>query len=447
MTFFAEEVDVRVNGKRGTKTKDGKKFGAKTTDAEDDDPGDVVVLDDENFDKMVMGSDDIWLIEFYAPWCGHCKTLAPKWKKVATKLLGKVKLAKVDAEKNRVTAARFAVTSYPTIKVFEKGTKSDEKAYTYNGDRRMKDLYKYGEELYNDTLKQETENPDQEEVDVEKTQESTVDHVVVLTSENFEKEVMESKDIWLVEFYAPWCGHCKKLEPHWKAAAAQLYGKVKLGKIDGDVEENVKKRFNIEGYPSIKLFPYGEKTDKKAEEYDGPRETGDIVLYAEEHLAKSDIAPEIIEINSQAIYDANCHSKICIIYFVPNIYDSNAVERNSLLDDALQSAQKFKKSPIVHLWLQAGDQLDLERQLNLGFGFPAVVAVSQNKKLYSIMHGSFSLKNLNNYIQELLDGRGRLQPLNNVKMSFQNSPKWDRTDAPVIPEEPLEETTDDGTVV
>jgi len=214
VTFLAEEVDVRVNGKRGTKTKDGKKFGAKTVDAEDTDAGDVVVLDDENFDKTVMNSDDIWLIEFYAPWCGHCKTLAPKWKKVATKLLGKVKLAKLDAEKNRVTAARFSVSSYPTIKVFEKGQKSVEKAYTYNGERRMKDLYKYGEELYNDTLKQETESPDQEEIDVDKTKkESTEDRVVVLTSENFDKLVMESKDIWMVEFYAPWCGHCKKLEP------------------------------------------------------------------------------------------------------------------------------------------------------------------------------------------------------------------------------------------
>jgi len=163
VTFFAEEVDVRVNGKRGTKLKDGKKFGAKTTSAEDEDPGDVVVLDDDNFEDLVMNSDDIWLVEFYAPWCGHCKSLAPKWKKVATKLLGKVKLAKMDAEKNKLMAAKFSVSSYPTIKVFEKGTKSVSSSYTYNGERKMKDLYAYGEELYNDTLKQESEGQEGEE--------------------------------------------------------------------------------------------------------------------------------------------------------------------------------------------------------------------------------------------------------------------------------------------
>ena len=63
------------------------------------------------------------------------------------------------------------------------------------------------------------------------------------------------------------------------------------------------------------------------------------------------------------------------------------------------------------------------------------------------MHGSFNLKNLNNYVQELLDGRGRLQPLNNVELTFKNTDPWDRTDAPVISEDEVEETTDDGTQV
>ncbi|VDK50833.1 unnamed protein product [Cylicostephanus goldi] len=52
--------------------------------------------------------------------------------------------------------------------------------------------------------------------------------VVELTDANFEKLVLNSKDVWLVEFFAPWCGHCKNLAPHWKAAASELRGKVKV---------------------------------------------------------------------------------------------------------------------------------------------------------------------------------------------------------------------------
>jgi len=46
---------------------------------------DVVQLTSANFDQ-VMKSDELWLIEFYAPWCGHCKSLAPEWKKAAKAL-------------------------------------------------------------------------------------------------------------------------------------------------------------------------------------------------------------------------------------------------------------------------------------------------------------------------------------------------------------------------
>jgi protein disulfide-isomerase A6 len=50
------------------------------------------------------------------------------------------------------------------------------------------------------------------------------DLVVVLDSSNFDELVMNSKDIWMVEFYAPWFGHCKALEPEWAIASGKLKG-------------------------------------------------------------------------------------------------------------------------------------------------------------------------------------------------------------------------------
>lgn len=56
--------------------------------------------------------------------------------------------------------------------------------------------------------------------------------VVTLTSDNFESEVLESDQLWLVEFYAPWCGHCKKLVPEFDKSAKALDGIVRLGAVD-----------------------------------------------------------------------------------------------------------------------------------------------------------------------------------------------------------------------
>ena len=54
--------------------------------------------------------------------------------------------------------------------------------------------------------------------------------VVTLTDSNFNELVMQSSELWIVEFYAPWCGHCKALEPEYKKAATELRGSGKIGR-------------------------------------------------------------------------------------------------------------------------------------------------------------------------------------------------------------------------
>ncbi len=68
---------------------------------------------------------------------------------------------------------------------------------------------------------------------------------MVLTNDNFNDLVFESNDDWLLEFYAPWCGHCKKLAPEWEKAATYLQGKVKVGKVDATVEKDIARKFGI----------------------------------------------------------------------------------------------------------------------------------------------------------------------------------------------------------
>lgn len=184
------------------------------------------------------------------------------------------------------------------------------------------------------------------------------------------------------------------MEPEYIDAAKKLKGQVKLGIVDATVETALAGRFGVKGFPSIKVFGYGEKSDSKAFDYNGERTSSGIVSFAQDLLEKANIEPDVHELIKQNIYDDECNGQgsiICIISFLPNIFDSNAAERNGYFDIIKKSAKTNRKQPFKWFWLQAGDQLDLERDLNLGFGFPAVIAIAPQKKLFATMRSSFSL--------------------------------------------------------
>jgi len=133
--------------------------------------------------------------------------------------------------------------------------------------------------------------------------------VINLKGKDFEEQVMESDDaFWLVEFYAPWCGHCKQLAPQYEKVAKNLHGLVKVGAVNCDEEKQLCGQFGVRGFPTLKLFPvektynpYTKKSGKLPSDYNGPRSAKGMVdtvlsqLPNYVHVVKGENATDFLE--------------------------------------------------------------------------------------------------------------------------------------------------------
>lgn len=188
--------------------------------------------------------------------------------------------------------------------------------------------------------------------------------VVTLTAANFDDQVILSTELWIVVFMAPWsfiiscflacytktpsnrfgpcsrdcvnnchqplrfavyfdvnlyrwvyrCHHCESLEPELAMAAAELRGKAKLGTVDvdkdGESELALTTKYEVESYPTIKVFPAGLKTGEAthySEQHNG-RTAQDFIIFAENELLKTMPDAEISQLADAESYTANCKS-------------------------------------------------------------------------------------------------------------------------------------------
>jgi protein disulfide-isomerase A6 len=230
-------------------------------------PG-IVQLTKSNF-KQLVGKKQAALVEFYAPWCGHCKHMAPEYAALGKAFQNSknakdlIMIGKVDATEENDLGKEYGITGFPTILYFPAGSTKPEK---YESGRTAEDFVKFLSEKVSGLqlhLPQE------------------VNYATELTAANFDTVAKDPTKSVLVMFYAPWCGHCKALKPKY-SQVAKIYendADIVIARIDADNAKNkpIAAQYNVRGFPTIYFFPKGE--DAKPVEYNSGREIEDFLNF------------------------------------------------------------------------------------------------------------------------------------------------------------------------
>jgi protein disulfide-isomerase A6 len=413
----------------------------------------VHIKDEKDFKTEVLQFPGVAIVEFYAPWCGHCKNLEPEYKKAAETLHGVVKVVAVDATVHGALAQKYGVQGYPTLKMFGLDKKSPT---AYEGERKadaiISNCMKAANALVKDRKAGKKGSPTSSPAPKPdsksngsgsgsgsgepkaKAGKPSVSDVVTLTADNFQQLVLDSADHWLVEFYAPWCGHCKNLAPEWEEAAQKLAGSVKLGALDATAHESLAQKYAIKGFPTIKLFSAGKKD--KVVDYQGPRDAAGIVEYALRTLDEAGVPVRTPQLLGQKSFEQDCTSgKICVILFAPHILDSSAKERKALLELYGGLAKTMRGKPVTFVWSEAGAQAGLETALEVNLNYPTLSVISAEKEVFATQRSAWNKKNAQAFLNGVISGTEKKAKLGAGVPKAESVKEWDGKDGVLKVEE------------
>ncbi|XP_011812079.1 PREDICTED: dnaJ homolog subfamily C member 10 isoform X2 [Colobus angolensis palliatus] len=222
----------------------------------------VVSLTPTTFNELVTQRkhNEVWMVDFYSPWCHPCQVLMPEWKRMARTLTGLINVGSIDCQQYHSFCAQENVQRYPEIRFFPPKSNKAYQYHSYNGwNRDAYSLRIWGLGFL--------------------PQVSTD-----LTPQTFSEKVLQGKNHWVIDFYAPWCGPCQNFAPEFELLARMIKGKVKAGKVDCQAYAQTCQKAGIRAYPTVKFYFYERAKRNFQEEQINTRDAKAIAALINEKL-------------------------------------------------------------------------------------------------------------------------------------------------------------------
>ncbi|XP_067884612.1 protein disulfide-isomerase A6-like [Heterodontus francisci] len=349
----------------------------------------VIKLTSINFNSQVIQSDKLWLVEFYVCWCEHCEQFVPEWNKVATVLKGIVKVGAIDVTKYTSIGHQYEIEEFPTIKFFGPNKNKPEKYY---GGRSSAAITNGVLNSIRFIVRERLIKKGSPHGSGGQCGRISNKYAFELNDHNFDNQVARGDEIWIVEFYAPWCEHCLSQEPEWANAVVELTrrtkGKVHLAAVDTTINEMLASRYGIQQVPVIKIF----QTNNETVDYNGEKSAASIIATGLDLYAKMPPYKPFEQMVSEEVLKTACdHQLLCIIAVLPHISDTGISGRSDYLTLLVKMADKYKKKKWGWLWTESGSQPKLENALGIGgIMYPTIIAIDARRKKKVLMKRSFS---------------------------------------------------------
>ncbi|EJD00787.1 thioredoxin-domain-containing protein [Fomitiporia mediterranea MF3/22] len=305
------------------------------------------VLTPDDFESTV--AQGAWFIEHFSPYCHHCRAFAPTWEKLVEhyEAMGDpgVHLAQVDCAVNGDLCNQHGVKGYPQMNMYVNGEMVDK----FKGVRDWDSLTSFIENhaVHTSTPAEEVELSGKPISEQQKQQTPTIHTdklkpnpegmVKALGPTNFDA-TLNSGPVF-IKFFAPWCGHCKKLAPTWTELAAHMRNQLTIAEVNCEIFKDLCKTQGIQGFPSLFYYSGGSGPGMHKAEYTGGRKFDQLKRFAETAVASS-----VVEVKTEADYEHYVEESPVLYLFLHAPGDTQALSRLAQTSHILLGSPKILTS-------------------------------------------------------------------------------------------------------